>query len=146
MAVPRGVARLFRLIGHDAPVEQEVDAEIQFHLDQEIAGLLARGLSPEAAQAEARRRFGDLGRARRELMKIDRGRRTKQRRVSALEDFRQDLGYAFRGLRRQPGFAAVIMVTLGLGIGANATMFGLLDQLLLKPPAHVADADRVVRF
>ena len=146
MAVPRGVARLFRLIGRDAPVEQEVDAEIQFHLDQEIAGLLARGLSPEAAQAEARRRFGDLGRARRELMKIDRGRRTKQRRVSALEDFRQDLGYAFRGLRRQPGFAAVIMVTLGLGIGANATMFGLLDQLLLKPPAHVADADRVVRF
>jgi putative ABC transport system permease protein len=66
--------------------------------------------------------------------------------VSRLEDLKQDFGYALRGFRRQPGFAAVIMLTLGLGIGANATMFGLLDQLLLKPLPHVVAPDRVVRF
>ena len=146
MPLPRGVARLFRLIGRDAPIEQEIDAEIQFHLEQETAGLIARGLSPEAARVEARRRFGDLGRTRAELERIDRGRRIKQKRVSRLEDLSQDFGYALRGFRRQPGFAGVIMLTLGLGIGANATMFGLLDQLLLKPPPHVVDPARVARL
>jgi putative ABC transport system permease protein len=146
MALPRGVARLFRLTGREVPVEQDIDAEIQFHLEQETAGLLARGLSTEAARAEARRRFGDLGRARRDLVRIDRSRRSKERRVSKLEDFSQDLGYALRGFRRQPGFAAVIILTLGLGIGANATMFGLLDQLLLKPPTYVVAPDRIVRL
>lgn len=146
MALPRGVARLFRLIGRDAPVEQEIDAEIQFHLEQETASLVARGLTPEAARLEARRRFGDLGRTRGDLERIGRGKRAKEKRVSRWEDLRQDLGYALRGFRRQPGFAAVIVVTLGLGIGASATMFGLLDQLLLKPPAHVSEPDRVVRL
>lgn len=70
----------------------------------------------------------------------------KQRRVSWFEDLSQDLGYALRGLLRQPGFASVIVVTLGLGIGANAVIFGLLDRLLLKPPAHVTDADGISRF
>lgn len=146
MALPRGVAKLFRLIGRDAPVEQEIDAEIRFHLEQEAAALAARGMAPEAARAEAQRRFGDLGRAKRELVRIDQGRRTKERRVSRFEDFRQDVGYALRGFRRQPGFAGVIMLTLGLGIGANATMFGLLDQLLLKPPAGVVAPERLTRF
>ncbi|HTL04889.1 MAG TPA: ABC transporter permease, partial [Gemmatimonadales bacterium] len=146
MGLPRGVARLFRLIGRDAPVEQEIDAELQFHLEQEAAALQARGMGADAARAEARRRFGDVGQARRALVSIDRGRRTKERRVSKLEDLGQDIGYALRGFRRQPGFAAVIMLTLGLGIGANATMFGLLDQLLLRPPSRVADPSRVVRI
>ena len=146
MGLPRGVARLFRLIGRDAPIEDEIDVELDFHLDAEAARLVSLGMRPDAAREEARRRFGDLSRAKRDLARIDRSRRTKERRVSRLEDFRQDLGYALRGFRRQPGFAAVIMLTLGLGIGANATMFGLLDQLLLKPPAHVVAPDRVVRL
>ena len=141
-----GVRRLFRLIGREAPIEQEIDAEIEFHLDTEEARLVASGLRREAARAEARRLFGDLGRTRSTLVRIDRGRRMQQRRVSWFEDFSQDLGYAVRGFRRQPGFALVIVVTLGLGIGANATMFGLVDRLLLKPPALVADPSHVVRF
>ncbi|HEX7024094.1 MAG TPA: ABC transporter permease, partial [Gemmatimonadales bacterium] len=96
--------------------------------------------------AEARRRFGDVGRFRTELARIDRGHRSRARRVSRFEDLSQDIGYALRGFRRQPGFALAVMLTLGLGIGANAVMFGLVDRLLLRPPAHVHRPDQVVRF
>src|SRR5207249_2733621 len=126
--------------------EQEIDAEIAFHLDAEVEVLVARGMSRDAARAEARRRFGQVEATRAELARIDRGRRMKERRVSRLEDLGQDLGYAFRGFRRQPAFAGLVVLILGLGIGANATMFGLVDRLLLRPPARVVDADRVARF
>ncbi len=141
-----GLRRLFRLVGRRAPVEQEIDSELEFHLQAETDALVARGMAPGAAAAEAHRRFGDLGRTRAQLARIDRGLRQKERRVSRLEDLFQDIGYALRGFRRQPGFASVVVLTLGLGIGANATMFGLLDRLLLKPPAQVVEADRVVRL
>src|ERR1043166_6537098 len=141
-----GSRRLFRLLGREAPVEQEIDAEIAFHLDAEVEALVARGMDRDAARAEARRRFGQVETTRAELARIDRGRRMKERRVSRLEDLRQDLAYALRGFRRQPTVAGLIGLLPGLGIGANATMFGLGDRLLLRAPARVARADRVVRF
>ena len=62
-----------------------------------------------------------------------------------LDTFRQDVRYAVRGLRRQPGFTAAVVITLALGIGANAAMFGVTDRLLFRPPAMMVDADRVHR-
>ena len=59
---------------------------------------------------------------------------------------RQDLRYAARQLRRSPGFTAAVMLTLALGIGANAMMLSLVDTLLFRAPAGVVDAERVVRF
>jgi putative ABC transport system permease protein len=141
-----GTRRLFRLLGRPAPVEQDIDAELEFHFRTEVESLVASGFSREAAEALARKRFGDIGSFRRELARIDRGQRAKERRVSRFEDLLQDLGYALRGFRRRPGFAAAVMLTLGLGIGANAVMFGLVDRLLLRPPAHVRDASRITRF
>ena len=62
-----------------------------------------------------------------------------------VESLAQDARYALRGLRLRPGFAAMVIVTLSLGIGANVTMFSILDRLLLRTPAHIVDADRVVQ-
>jgi predicted permease len=57
-----------------------------------------------------------------------------------------DLRYAIRGLRWRPGFAAMVSITFAIGIGANATMFGVVDHLLLRAPAHIADPDRLVQI
>ena len=63
-----------------------------------------------------------------------------------LGDFARDVDHALRGLRRRPAFTVVAILTLALGVGANATMFGVVDRLLLRPPDHVRDPERVVRF
>jgi putative ABC transport system permease protein len=62
-----------------------------------------------------------------------------------LDQTRQDLGYALRGIRRRPGFALAVITTLALGIGANTAMFGIVDRLLFRPPALLRDAERTHR-
>src|SRR6266571_278146 len=62
-----------------------------------------------------------------------------------LESLQQDLTYAVRGVRTKPGFAMAVIATLGLGIGANAAMFGIVDRLLFRPPAFLRDTDHVHR-
>lgn len=138
--------RLFRLAGRPPSVEQEVDQEIAFHLEEEARGLAAGGRSLEAARAEAERRFGDLRSTRAELARLDRERRMQQHRAGWFADLGHDLAYALRGLRRQPGFAALVAVTLGLGVGANVTMFGIVDRMLLRPPAFLRDPGRTGRI
>jgi predicted permease len=63
----------------------------------------------------------------------------------AIDSLWQDIRYALRGLRTKPAFAVAVVVTLGLGIGANAAMFGIVDQLLFRPPPLIKNADRVHR-
>src|SRR5687768_18442601 len=62
-----------------------------------------------------------------------------------LEEFLQDVRYAFRALRKSPGFAAAVILTLGLGIGANAAMFGVVDRLMFRPFAYLRDPATVHR-
>lgn len=138
MAIP-GLTRLFRLVVRPPTVEQDIDAEIEFHLDEETRALAARGMAPDAARLEARRRFGDLKHTRSSMARFDRERRMSNQRVGWFQDFSQDVGYAVRGFRRQPAFAVLVIATLGLGIGANATMFGIVDRMLVRPPAFLKD-------
>lgn len=74
-------------------------------------------------------------------------RRTKQVSAAQLfDDLRQDLHYATRQLKRAPAFAALVIATLAIGIGANATMVGVIDRLLFRAPAEVRDPDALTRI
>src|SRR5262245_14430751 len=118
-------------------IERELDAELQFHLEQETAKYVRQGMSHDAARRPAQLAFGGLNR-----IKDD----TRDARGTAfVDEFLQDVRYAVRGLRARSGFIAGVIVTLGLGIGVNAAMFGVLDRLLLRAPDYLIDPTRVHR-
>ena len=132
-----GLRRRVRVERDRAGVERAVDDELQFHFDMTMRELMTNGMTPDDARREAERRFGDVQRTREKLATIDRARVGRERRAEWWSAFAQDFRYAVRGLRLKPGFALAVIVTLALGIGANATMFGIVDRLLFRPPAYL---------
>ena len=136
----------FRLPWTTRRIEREVDDELAFHLEQRAEELERAGLPRQAAHEEAARRFGNVAEARRELAGIDRRHRRGERRAEWWEGVVQDVRYAVRGVRRQPGFAVAVALTLGFGFGATTAMFAVVDRLLLRPPALVQDHGRVGRI
>jgi predicted permease len=139
-----GIRRLLNLPASTRRVQRDVDDEIGFHLESRVAELVAAGTSPAIAREIATREFGDVREARSEIARVDLRRLTRERRQAWWETLGQDLAYSVRALRSQPGFALVVVLVLALGIGANATMFSVIDRLLLRPPAYVVDPQRVV--
>jgi predicted permease len=125
-------------------LEAEIEAELQFHLDEVEAGLRAAGWSAPDARREAVRRFGDLGRTRQYCRLEDNRRERGVRRMTMLDEFTQDVRYALRTLRLSPGFAAVAIVTLALGIGVNTAVFSVVRSVLLEP-LPFRDSSRILR-
>ncbi|HSJ15996.1 MAG TPA: ADOP family duplicated permease [Longimicrobiales bacterium] len=124
----------------------QVDEEIALHIELRVQELVAGGMDPERARAEAERRFGGVMRAQ---LLLQRSARERERRMSVREwlaGWRQDFAYSARSLAREPLVALVVVLTLGLGIGANATMFGIIDRLLLRGPEHVQAPHEVRRL
>src|SRR5262245_14128394 len=145
MRPARGWRRVFRHEPNARHIDTDVDAELRFHFEMTVRDLMTNGMSPGDARREAERRFGDIERTRDALRRIDHGRVARERRADALSAFIQDVRYAARTLRSSPGFAMTVVLTLGLGIGANALMFGIVDRLLVRGPAHIVDAKNVKR-
>jgi putative ABC transport system permease protein len=128
-----------------ADAEREVDHEIAYHFERTVDELRRAGWSEADAKAEARRRFGDPARYRRALRDLTVQRRRRARLVLAVGTFGRMVADATRGLMRAPALSIAVLVVMALGVGANATMFSLLDRVFLRPPAHIESPEEVRR-
>jgi predicted permease len=133
----------FRRILRIRDNERDLEEELSFHREQVVAELRARGVSEEAARAEASRQFGDEARYRAELRAIDAKLVRKVRWNHRFIVFADAWRAALRTVRTSPGLSLGVVATFALGIGANATVLGLTDRLLLRAPPQVHEPERV---
>src|SRR5687767_2539360 len=105
-------------------VERELDEELRFHLEQAIERHLQKGVPRQEAVRRAHLALGGVEQVKE--------RCRDQRRVALIETMLQDVRYAFRTIHRSPGFAAMVIASLALGIGANTAIFTLIDAVMLR--------------
>jgi len=117
-------------------LERDMDEEFDFHLQNEVAENLRRGMNPDEALAAARRRFGGVAQVR-----------EAYREAHSLPFFQvlwQDLRFGLRILRRNPGFSILAILCLTIGIGATTSVFSWIEGVLLRPFPGVAHQERMM--
>ena len=115
--------------------EANLERELSFHIEERVADMVRSGVSEEAARRQVRLEFGAAEQVKDECRDV--------RPARWAETFVQDVRYAWRNLRRNPGFTAVAVATLALGIGGLTAMFSAFDTILIRPLPY-ADPDRLV--
>ena len=116
-------------------VDGEIDDELRFHIDRQIESYKTAGLTDAEAARRARLEFGGIEQVKEDVRDA--------RRTPWFDDLRRDTVYAFRTFRRLPGFAAIALLIVALGIGATTVMFTVINSVLLRPLAY-PEPDRLV--
>ena len=127
-----GWRRVFRLNVGERHVERDVNSEIAFHIDMRTRKLVALGMDPGEAARQAVVQFGDVPGVRDEMLTIDHQRERAMQWSDRMAAMRQDVRYALRALRAQPAFTLAVVLILAIGIGANTSIFTVVDALMLR--------------
>ena len=116
--------------------ERDLNDELLHHIELKTRENIDGGMTPEEARYAALKAFGGVEQNKERCRDAD--------RLRLVEDVVQDLHFGLRQLRRNPGFTAIAVITLALGIGANTTIFSFINALLLRPPSGIEEPNRLV--